>query len=387
MAVSISLLLYAVIRWDDAHAQEERERRQLADVVGRSMDAIVVADCQGCILYANSAARGIYGAAGEDLAGRSLTIAGFEPVELCGLIQNVLQGTPWKGELNHAAPDGVQRASFVNLFRLESFQGHAPVVAVIAHDLTTRKALQAQLLHSQKLAAVGELAAGLAHEINNPMAAIQSQVGLARDVLHLETAAQEGHEQLLSCIEETGRQVQRCGHIVDSLLRFSRRQKQDVSTVDLHDAIDQALTFVRTLPKLRGLELVHERHGPGAAQANLESVIQILVNLLINAADACGQGGRVVLRTQQAGDKHLAIEVQDNGSGVQPDVLERVFEPFFTTKPPSQGTGLGLSISYGLAQSLGGSLSLGSPPEGGTVATLTLPAGKSAECGLQRAEC
>ena len=124
----------------------------------------------------------------------------------------------------------------------------------------------------------------------------------------------------------------------------------------LDEAIDQALTFVGTLPRMRDMELVHEGDAPAPALANLESVTQILVNLLINAADATQRRGRVVLGVRSPSADRVAIEVRDNGSGIQPDVLERIFEPFFTTKGAGEGTGLGLSVSQTIVRRHRGTL-------------------------------
>jgi two-component system NtrC family sensor kinase len=268
----------------------------------------------------------------------------------------------------------------VSLFRLDEFRGHAPALVSIGRDLTQRKELEQKLRHSQKLAAIGELAAGVAHEINNPMASIQSQIGLARDLITMPDQTIADENEILSCLDDVGRQVQRCSRIVESLLRFSRPTEPHFVQIDLNQTVEEALQFTRSLPKMKSVEVSFEPCTDlPTVVSDAHGIQQILVNLLVNAADALQHRGEISIAVCRSGADQVVIKVRDSGGGIDPKFVERVFEPFFTTKPPDEGTGLGLSISYGIAQSLGGSLELhphtGAPEltGGGTCATLTLP--------------
>ncbi len=371
MALIIALLFFAAIRWDDVHKEAEREKRQLADVVGHARDAIVICDRNGSVLYTNDAARTTYAIAPDkDLGEFSFTTLGLSSEQWEDIVECVSDGTAWDDEIS------IGTASIlVHMFRIDRYQGHQCAIVSVGRDLTEHKRLERELMHSQKLAAVGELAAGVAHEINNPMASIHSQIGLAQDLMGL-TADPAGHEPVVRCIEEARRQVDRVSQIVNSLLRFSRRQEHELGPISLNDAIEQAVTFARSLPKLSGMTLETEPTELMAC-SDTEAVVQVLTNLIINASDACDGSGIVRLSVHQTDDHHAAIEVIDDGCGIDTAVLDRVFEPFFTTKSPDQGTGLGLSISYGIARSLGGVLELNARPQGGTVATLILPAAEA----------
>ncbi|MCZ6651595.1 MAG: PAS domain-containing protein, partial [Planctomycetota bacterium] len=182
-AVIISLLFYVVINWDDALEHKKKETRQLADVVNHAMDAVVICDQAGQILYANAAARQAYGIDDRMTHAEQFEALGLSKNRMAEAIEGVMSGRPWNGELSVPGNGEGQRVHLVSLFRLDEFRGHAPALVSIGRDLTQRKELEQKLRHSHKLAAVGELAAGVAHEINNPMASIQSQIGLARDLI------------------------------------------------------------------------------------------------------------------------------------------------------------------------------------------------------------
>ncbi len=373
-AVVIGLLFYVVINWDDALEHKKKETRQLADVVNHAMDSVVICDQAGHILYANAAARQAYSIDDRMTRVEQAEAIGLPEDRMAEVIDKVMNGQPWNGELSVSGNGEGQRVHLVSLFRLDEFRGHAPALVSIGRDLTQRKELEQKLRHSQKLAAVGELAAGVAHEINNPMASIQSQIGLARDLITMPDQTIADEKEILSCLDDVGRQVQRCSRIVESLLRFSRPSEPRLVPVDLNETVEEAIQFTRSLRRMKSVEVSFE---PGT---NLPTVLsdphgiqQILVNLLINAADALQHQGKISITACRSGADQVVVQVRDSGGGIDPQHVERVFEPFFTTKSPNEGTGLGLSISYGIAQSLGGSLELHPQPQGGTCATLTLP--------------
>ncbi len=376
-AVIIGLLFYVVINWDDALEHKKKETRQLADVVNHAMDAVVICDQAGQVLYANAAARQAYSIDDRMTHTEQAEAIGLSKDRMAEVIDKVMSGQPWNGELSIPGPprrsDG-RRVHLVSLFRLDEFRGHAPALVSIGRDLTQRKELEQKLRHSQKLAAVGELAAGVAHEINNPMASIQSQIGLARDLITMPNQTATDEKEILSCLDDVGRQVQRCSRIVESLLRFSRPSEPRLVPIDLNQTVEEAVEFTRSLPKMKSVEISFEPCTDlRTVRSDPHGVQQILVNLLVNAADAIQRRGKISITVCRCGADQVVVQVRDSGGGIDPKHVERVFEPFFTTKPPDEGTGLGLSISYGIAQSLGGTLELHSPPQGGTCATLTLP--------------
>ncbi len=375
-AVIIGLLLYVVINWDDALEDKKRETRQLADLVNRATDAIVICDSNGAILYANASAMQAYALEPPEQNKQTLQGIGLLQEQMHDALQEVLAGGAWNGELAFEDRDAKKHVQLVGLFRLEEFRGCMPAIVSIGRDLTRRRELEQQLRHSQKLAAVGELAAGVAHEINNPMASIQSQIGLARDLMTLHGKVPDDSAEILACLDDAGRQIDRCSRIVESLLRFSRPAAPQLACVDVGQAIENAIQLTRALVKMKNVKVIYDSKSKlPPIHSDVDSISQILVNLLVNAADALQHSGEVWIELAQPSAEQFAIRVIDYGCGVEPKNLERIFDPFFTTKAPDQGTGLGLSISYGMARSLGGDLELRPLAEGGTCATLSLPIG------------
>lgn len=239
---------------------------------------------------------------------------------------------------------------------------------------------QAQLLRSARLAAVGELAAGVAHEINNPLSVV-----LTYSVL-LKEKAQKAPPQALDALPKLMERLQlvedasrRCKTIADNLLTFSRQQ-DDASRqpVDVAALIDDAVRLIRPLMRREGLRLTcHVDDGVPDVSSNAQQMQQVLFNLLSNAIQASPEGGELRVHAVPR-DDGCAIQVSDHGEGIPPDVMGRIFEPFFTTKPVGQGTGLGLSIVYGIVQSHGGTIHVESDADRGTTFTVWLPAAKDA---------
>ncbi|MBI4588423.1 MAG: GAF domain-containing protein [Candidatus Rokubacteria bacterium] len=229
---------------------------------------------------------------------------------------------------------------------------------------------QQQLVQSTKLAAIGELAATVAHEINSPLTSILGYTGLLLKQAKPESAE---HQKLSVIASESNR----ARKIIQDLLHFARRREPKREPVNVHDLVD------------RSLGLVHGKlsHGHVEVQtvfdpwlppiwADGDQLIQVFMNLIANAADAMPQGGLLVVRTElrNEGDPQVAVSFQDSGLGMSPDHLSRIFEPFFTTKPERQGTGLGLSVSLGIVKHHGGRIEVDSDSGKGTTMVVLLPA-------------
>ncbi len=227
---------------------------------------------------------------------------------------------------------------------------------------------QEALVHSEKLASMGQLAAGIAHEVNNPLGVV-----LMYSHMLLEEAAGDSplRPELATIVEQTDR----AKRIVAGLLNFARQNKVVHAAVDAREVVDRALRAV-TIPPNVVLTVEHE--GPAAAELDAEQIVQVLVNLLTNAVAAMPDGGRLLVRTEGTGDEVRFI-VTDTGTGIAPENRGRIFTPFFTTKKAGQGTGLGLAVSYGIVKMHRGDIRLVSnadPAAGptGTTFTVVLPA-------------
>lgn len=211
---------------------------------------------------------------------------------------------------------------------------------------------QRQLVMSEKLAAIGELTAGVAHEMNNPTAVIQGNLDVVKEVLG-SAAAPVTHEMRL--IEE---QVNRIREIVNKLLQFARPADFAgyVDQVDVNTVFSDCLVLVRHLLQKSEIEVIQDYHASRYVSINRNELQQVLINLLVNAIHAMPEGGTLTLASRDWEDKGVALSVRDTGQGIRKKDLSRVFDPFFSTKK-QRGTGLGLSISYALIERYGGTIS------------------------------
>src|SRR5437868_796215 len=242
-------------------------------------------------------------------------------------------------------------------------------------DITTLAEVQEQLARSRRLATIGQLAAGVAHEINNPLAAITTCAeATLRDLLDTpQTAALAAERQWDYYLEEIVRQALRCKQITRGLLDLSRQKRARREPVELNRLVGQAAQVFEQRARERGVG-VESRLDPSVGEVATDEAMvrQILDNLLSNALDAIGEGGRVLVATALDGER-VRVEVEDDGPGIPPETLARVFDPFFTTKDPGRGAGLGLAISLTFAEAMGGTLTAESKPDAGSRFRLWLP--------------
>lgn len=250
----------------------------------------------------------------------------------------------------------------------------AYIVAEIKKRDQKLSKLNVQLVQTGKMAAIGQLAAGVAHEINNPIAVIQSQIDLVRQVRLL---GQSGAIDLDGALEQIESQVERCSRITAKLLGFSRRDASDGRLVDLNDNIREVAGLFERWVATGGIDIELElaEDLPKVAADSFE-VDQVLINLVGNAVDACDEkeGGVIHIRTRTGpGARYIYVTVKDSGSGISPEHLKSIFDPFFTTKPVGKGTGLGLSISCSIMKNLGGEITVHSEWKKGAEFTLVFP--------------
>jgi signal transduction histidine kinase len=253
-------------------------------------------------------------------------------------------------------------------------------IICIAHDLREVEQLQQQLYHAEKIASFGVLAAGVAHEIKNPLAVIlQGLEAVAPEV-------EKGRSRAAAAdsLARIRNAATRANKIVEGLLDFSRQTTPDFAEADLLEVLRESISLVRHNLKTAGVEVV-ERPADGShrLQMDVNQIKQVFVNILVNAAEAMSGGGTLTLETDfeigEAGGRAVRVHFTDTGPGMPPDVLQRITEPFFSTKTESLNTGLGLSVSLGIMERHRGSLRFESEPGKGTRVILTLPAGKGGD--------
>jgi two-component system, NtrC family, sensor kinase len=237
---------------------------------------------------------------------------------------------------------------------------------VILEDITSRVQLEEQLQISDKMASIGLLAAGVAHEVNTPLTGISSFTQML-----LQSADPEDPKTRL--LEKIERQTFRAAKIVNGLLNLARPARPESGPVDLHAVINDVLALLEHQFHVSHIQLRRDLAPVPPIVSGVEHKLQqVFLNLFLNARDAMPKGGWLTISTMVAGNQVL-IEVSDTGSGIPGEHLSRIYDPFFTTKAIGQGTGLGLSITYGIVQEHGGSISCASEIGHGTRFTLTLP--------------
>lgn len=229
---------------------------------------------------------------------------------------------------------------------------------------------QDRLIRSERLAATGHMAANLAHEINNPTGIIIARL----EWLLLEAGESGLSQEIIRDLEVIMKHARRIAKITRGLLFFARRSAGDVGLVDLDDLIRETVDWFESQYQKAGITCRVNLVKLPPIRGNRERLQQVMVNLLTNAKDAMPAGGAVSISTKVSGDgKWIVLEISDTGSGIPPEILDRVFEPFFTTKEVGHGTGLGLSIVYGIIQEHRGEIEVKSEPGQGSAFTILLP--------------
>jgi PAS domain S-box-containing protein len=249
-------------------------------------------------------------------------------------------------------------------------KGNIEGVVLSGRDVTDLKRLEEQLIQAEKLAAMGQMLAGVAHELNNPLTAILGVTELLRE--------REGTDKpTRRQLELTHRQARRAARIVQNLLEFSRPASPQKKSLDLNSLVERTLQLHEHSLRLSGIE-VDFRQQPGlpGVIGDANQLIQVFLNLVTNAEQAIREvreTGRIQIRLAQK-DGRLAVAVQDDGVGIRPEALPRIFDPFYTTKRPGGGTGLGLSICMSIIREHGGHIEAETLPAGGSAFTVYLPA-------------
>ena len=288
------------------------------------------------------------------------------------LLREIMAGRQKFGsvELRARHKSGEWRLMRCHVSPLVDETGKIEGVIISARDITQLKRLEEQLVQSERLAAMGQMLAGVAHELNNPLTAILGITELLRD-------QPETTENAKRQLELSYRQARRAARIVQNLLDFSRPAAPQKKSLDVNALIERAGQLHEHSLRRSNVSLQFTpTPGLPLVLGDANQLIQILLNLITNAEQAIRevrQSGRIEIELRTVGD-NVAIRIRDDGPGIKPDVLPQIFDPFYTTKRPGGGTGLGLSISQAIIREHNGSIEAVAHPEGGTVFTVLLPA-------------
>jgi signal transduction histidine kinase len=253
-------------------------------------------------------------------------------------------------------------------------------------DLTRLKAME-RLESSSRLISVGRLAAGVAHEINNPLAIIGENAGLIKDLFTLKKEY-EGDPRLMQIIDDVLESVERCGEITKQLLGFATHFEPKIQPLQIHQVLQEVLSFLRKEASYRNITICFDIPDDlPVVYSDRSKLQQIFLNLINNAFQAMKDGGRLLISAREREERIVSVNVTDDGCGISEEDQKTIFEPFFTTRASKGGTGLGLSITYGLLQKLNGDISVHSKLGEGTTFTVDLPINSEAEIRNESADC
>ncbi len=349
-------------------SQVAEAEEYLESLIDNANDIIYTLDRKGQITFLNKM--------GQEITGYSITPSGDAPYTNYIIKKDVpknqkyfkeaLKGHPQRFSTSIVAIDARIVDILINLTPIHKGDEVVGVLG-IARDVTERNNMQAQLIQASKMAAIGELAAGVAHEINNPVGIISGAAEQLQFLLdHIGGQNRDVPENFLKHVEVIREQADRCRRITQGLLNFARKTDIRKTEVDIAGLIKETVALLenRTI-KENKKAVTHISEGLPTIMADPHLLEQVFVNLVNNALDALGDGGTVTIKARSV-EGRILLSFTDDGGGIDEDSLKKIFDPFFTTKPPGKGTGLGLSICLGIIEQMGGTLSVESKLGAGT---------------------
>jgi two-component system NtrC family sensor kinase len=368
LAPAVALAIDVLLLSEDEHRTHARERT-LAAALATMDQPVLILGIDAKVEYANSAAIKEYRYDANEIAGLSVedfAVASAQPSPqtIPALPQDIQL---WTGEHVHRRKDGTEFPAAVTLSHIRDGTGNIVGLVIGIRNLTEERKVADHLGRTEKLAAIGELVAGVAHELNNPLTGISTFAQLL-----LEDNLEGEQFESVSLIK---READRAISVIRDLLLFARKTDARDVPVDINTIVKHTVRLRALASRSAGIE-VHMRLDDSnpRARGDEQKLQQVLLNLLVNAESAMeGTQLRHMSLTTQRKHGMVHIVISDTGHGMAPAVSQRVFEPFFTTKPPGEGTGLGLSVSYGIIQAHEGTISVESTPEVGTTFTILLP--------------
>lgn len=343
-------------------------------------DGIIVLDMQGKIINVNQRACDIHGFERDSLIGINMALldAGCDKEAITERLSKILEGASITYETEHYRKDGSKVLLEVSANSIDS-EGEK-YIQTFFRDITEKKKIQEQLMHSTKMESIGVLAGGIAHNFNNILTAILGYAELLLEFSNLDDISR----QRVRNIDSSARKA---GVMVSKLLSFARRESHEVLPLNLHDVINDSLKiFEGALSKKIGLR-VNFTDYPPVIEGDPNQIEQIMMNLMVNAKDAMPDGGLITITTRlmdiegeqtkvpsyvQPG-RYVILSFSDTGNGIPADIIGKIFDPFFTTKEKGKGTGLGLATVYGIVKDHKGYISVQSEPGKGTTFEIYFP--------------
>ena len=347
----VSEVLVLVSDVTDRVTEEERARL-FYEAFQQSTNAMEVTDPKGVLVDVNPAFEQIYGFDREEVIGKrpNIVSSGKTPRTVYDAMWRALLDPAighWSGEMVNQSRDGLEHPVLLAITAIRNARGSVTNFVGVAVDLSERRAWEQQAVRSERLASLGQLAAGVAHELNTPLANI---------MLVAESVQRKSKESFVK--DRMGTivgQTELAARIVRGLLDFSRRHEPQIRELNLSDVVRDAVGFIKG-KQSEDVELSEEyARGPIPIRGDRDQLIQVFTNILNNGYEAMDGPGELAVRVR-AVDGRAEVAIQDSGPGIPGSVLPHIFEPFFTTKADKNGTGLGLAICHGIVQAHGGEI-------------------------------
>ncbi|MBX3178299.1 MAG: response regulator [Candidatus Hydrogenedentes bacterium] len=385
---------YAAVFVEDVSDQRraDEDRARLAAALEQAPDAIAIADADGAIVYVNHAWEQAHGAARDELRGQRLPLFSEDP-EHAPVREALAQEGTWHGRTARQLPAGARITEEHHVSVVRGSQGEIESYIAVSRDISLQLRLEDQLRQSQKMEAIGTLAAGIAHDFNNLLAAISGFTELALEDLPPGT-------EVSANLREVAGASERARELVRQILAFGRQSEFKIRTIHLNDAIEDVIRLLRrTIPPTVEIRSDLDESCPPVL-ADATAIHQILMNLCTNAYHAMEEAGGVLgIRLSHAwidhdqlqghpeleAGRYARIDVSDTGHGMEEHVRQRIFEPYFTTKHQVGGTGLGLATVHGIVSDLSGAIHVYSEAGLGSTFSIVLPIAPAGAEGAESA--
>ena len=352
----------------------------LQSILQNATDLIFATDAEGLLISFSKGGEKVLGYSWEEVVGRPIKAfaidpESFEPV----MVSCQKEGSALVLDVPFRHKDGKTVYCNASLMELTNREGQRIGTVGICQDITRWKRLQEDLIQVDRLAEIGRIAAGVAHEINNPVAVIREASGWAAEVIgDAEGMSPDDRQELENVIKQIKAQTGRCRDITHKLLTFVRGSVPTKSEFDVHELLKETIDLLKPELKHSGIEIaLNFVEGPLSVNSNPKLLEQVFVNFLANAIHAVkekgGDNGRIEIRTVNT-NSEVEISVADNGTGIPKEAQGKIFDLFYTTKPPGKGTGLGLPICQNIIRQLGGEIYFESEMGAGTTFTVRISA-------------
>jgi two-component system cell cycle sensor histidine kinase/response regulator CckA len=355
--------------------RETEERKRLAAAVEQAAEAIMVTDVDGAIEYVNPAFERISGYTAPEVLGanpRILKSGKHQEQFYRELWETLRRGEVWSGRFVNRRRDGSLVEEDATISPVRDPSGKVAHFVAVKRDVTQEALLEQQLRQVQRLEAIGRLAGGVAHDFNNLLQAMLSQTQLIR-------TSPDDPSRVASTVAELEQHIRRGAALSRQLLLFSRRETAKPERLDLNEVVGGATQLLRRLVRENIAFAVALAEEPLPVVADRGQLDQVLMNLVVNAADAMPEGGRLAIATGPGEGQTVWVSVEDSGHGVPDEIRDRIFEPFFTTKGADKGSGLGLAVVHGIVSQHHGTISVSDREGGGTVFRIELPRADAGE--------